>query len=210
MYATNVLDESVLVLNKNYAVINIIPVYKALSMLIRERAEVVYVEDGYYKSYSLQNWFDFSELKLAEGITDDDYLIKGIEKDFLVPKIIRTLFYDKVPIRGVLLTRRNVYLRDNFSCQYCGRKFSTEDLNIDHVIPKSRGGKMEWNNVVCSCIKCNTKKGASTPQEAGMKLLRRPFMPRYNLSFYEKAKEPKYKKWKDFISDAYFNAELKE
>jgi len=202
------LDESCLVLNKNYAVINVVKAWRALSLLTRGRAEVVYVEDGYYKSYSLDSWFALSEIRIAEGINSDESYIQGVEKRIILPRIIRTIFYDKNPARKTVLTRRNVYLRDANTCQLCGIKLPSTELNLDHVIPKSRGGKTTWLNVVCSCIKCNSKKGDRTLTEAGMKLLRKPFIPRYNLTLYERSKELKYKSWNDFLKEAYFNVEL--
>jgi len=212
MAATSgVFADSCLVLNINYQPINVIPVWKALSMLFRERAEIVYVDEGYYKSYALNGWFGLSEMKMAEGIDDDEALIYGIDKTFIAPKVIRTLFYGAVPpSKGIALTRRNIYLRDDYTCQFCGRKLPTSELNIDHVVPKSRGGRMTWNNVVCSCIRCNNKKAARTPQEAGMRLLRKPFQPRHNLTLFDKAREPKYKKWQDFVDQIYYDTELKE
>jgi 5-methylcytosine-specific restriction endonuclease McrA len=204
------MTDQVLVLNKNYQAINIVPAWKALSMIFRERAEIVYVEDGYYQNYNLQSWYGFTEMRLAEGIDEHDGVVKGLEKEVIVPKVIRTLFFDKIPIRKVILTRKNIYLRDNFTCMYCGKKFHPENINLDHVIPKSKGGRMVWENVVCSCIKCNVKKGSLSLEESGMKLLRKPYVPRYNFSVYEKCKEPKYKPWRDFVSDTYWNVPLKE
>ncbi len=203
------LEESCLVLNKNYVIINVVKAWRALSLLKRGRAEVVYVEDGYYKSYSLDSWFAISELRIAEGIRDDESIITGTEQKIVVPRIIRTIVYDKIPIRGVVLTRRNIYLRDCNFCQYCGKHFAPSELNLEHVLPKSRGGTTTWTNVVCSCIKCNSKKGDKTPAEAGMKLIRKPFMPHYNLTLYEKSKEPKYKCWGDFLDSSYWNTELR-
>ena len=202
------LEESCLVLNKNYAVINVVKAWRALSMLTRGRAEVVYVENGYYKSYNIDSWFAVSEMKLAEGIDDDESYVQGVEQKIIIPRIIRTIFYDKNPIRGIVLTRRNIYLRDAMTCQFCGKKLPSTELNLDHLLPKSRGGLTTWTNVVCSCIKCNSKKGDRTPAEAGMKLIRKAFVPHYNLTLYERSKEPKYKRWADFISDAYMNVEL--
>jgi hypothetical protein len=203
-----VLQDSCLVLNRNFAIINIVKARRAMSLLAKGKVEVVYIEDGYYKTYNLDSWFAISEMKIAEGIRDDESIVQGIEKKIVAPRIIRTLVYDKVPIRGAVLSRRNIYLRDSQTCQYCGRRLPTSELNLDHLLPKSQGGITSWTNVVCSCIECNSKKGNRTPAQAGMKLIRKPFMPHYNLMLYEKSKEPKYKSWKEFISSGYWNAEL--
>lgn len=210
MFATGVLAESVLVLNKSYAPINVIPLYRAISLLSRERAEVVYIENGYYKSYNLTSWLGFTEMKNSEGLTSDNDIVYGIEKKLLVPKIIRTLYFDKVPHRSVVLTRRNVFLRDDFTCMFCGKKLPSQELNIDHIIPKCKGGKTTWENVVCSCFRCNNKKGSKSLEESKMKLIRKPYKPKYSLAIFERIKEPKYKAWKDFISQAYWNTPLEK
>lgn len=208
MYTTGVLTESVLVLNKNYIPINVIPLYKAISLLARQRAEIVYIEDGYFYGYNLTSWSGFTEMKMAEGIDEETSIIHGMEKKIMVPKIIRTLFFDKIPNRNIVLTRRNLFLRDGNKCQYCQKQYPSTELNIDHIIPKSKGGKTVWENVVCSCVHCNSKKGSKTLEEAGLKLLHKPSKPKYNLTIFEKSKEPKYKSWRNFLDDAYWNTPL--
>jgi hypothetical protein len=85
-----------------------------------------------------------------------------------------------MPRTTIRLTRRNIFLRDGYTCQYCARRGTPRDLNLDHVMPRSRGGPMTWENVVCSCRVCNLKKGGRTPPEANMRLLRRPVRPRWS------------------------------
>lgn len=207
MCANTTLTDSVLVLNKSYYPINVIPLYKAMSLLFRERVEVVYVEDGYYKNYNLTSWFGFTEMKNVEGLSDKD-LVYGIEKKILIPKIIRTIYYEGVPRRGVILNRKNILIRDNYTCMFCGKRLPADELNIDHIIPRSKGGKTIWENVVCSCFSCNNKKGSKFLEEVHMKIIHKPFKPKYNLSMFEKVKEPKYKEWKDFVDDAYWTIPL--
>ena len=96
-----------------------------------------------------------------------------------VPRIIRLLGYDKLPRQDVKFNRRNIYARDSSRCQYCGRKFPTTELSLDHVVPKSQGGKSSWTNIVCCCIKCNVKKGGRTPEQGALRhLIAKPVKPK--------------------------------
>ena len=89
-----------------------------------------------------------------------------------VPRVIQLLSCDRSPRHEVKFSRHNIYMRDGNRCQYCGRRFSTSDLSLDHVVPLSRGGPSNWENIVCACLPCNVKKGNRLPDEAGMKLRR--------------------------------------
>jgi hypothetical protein len=89
------------------------------------------------------------------------------------PSVIRLLAYRYVPVRMQVVTKKNIYLRDNHTCQYCGRKLHASELTLDHVLPRSRGGRNTWENLVTACKKCNQAKDNMTPEEAGMKLLHR-------------------------------------
>jgi len=91
-----------------------------------------------------------------------------------LPSVIRILTYKYIPIRLQSMTRKNILMRDGYQCLYCGRKFPGGELELEHIIPKSRGGKAEWSNLVCACRRCNSRKGDRTPEEANMPLIRRP------------------------------------
>ncbi len=107
----------------------------------------------------------------------------------------------KLPSRRVPLTRQEVFLRDGYTCQYCGRK--TRDLTLDHVIPRSRGGLDTWDNLVSACRPCNHRKGGRTPEEARMGLRRRPFEPRassYYL-FHQYLESDRFRDWQKFIPE---------
>src|ERR1017187_5703808 len=97
-----------------------------------------------------------------------------LHRDFMAPSVVRLRRYREVPHRTQVLSRKNIYIRDQYQCQYCGQVFSARDLTLDHVIPKSRGGSSKWENLVASCGFCNRKKNDKTPAEAGLKLLRVP------------------------------------
>ena len=105
--------------------------------------------------------------------------------------------------------RRNLFARDSNRCQYCGRKFPPAELSLDHVMPRSRGGATNWENVVCSCVKCNVKKGGRTPEEARMHLIKPPAKPKRSPLLTVKLGNPKYRSWKSFLDDAYWTVDLK-
>jgi len=96
-----------------------------------------------------------------------------------VPRVILLVMFDRLPKKEVKFTRHNIFERDRNTCQYCGRIFERKDLNLDHVIPRDRGGPTTWENIVCSCIRCNTQKANCTPAEAGMHLVRKPKRPKW-------------------------------
>ncbi len=145
--------QSVLVLNATYEPLNIVPIRRAIILLLKEKAEIVEAAEGRLRSEKLS---------------------------LPVPLVIRLVYYVKIPRRfGPPLSRRTVLLRDNYICQYCGRRYSSGHLTVDHVLPRSRGGKTAWKNVVTACKSCNGRKGDHTPEEVGMSLLARPRRPQY-------------------------------
>ena len=107
----------------------------------------------------------------ADGLEGSSKLING---KYILPLIIKLKNYVPLPYNGVIFTRRNIFLRDNFKCQYCGK---TTNLTLDHIVPKCRGGKDTWKNVVTSCVRCNNRKGDRMPEEIEMKLLGTPYKP---------------------------------
>lgn len=126
---------------------------------------------------SVQKAFILVYLSKAELVADaKDYLLRSVTSTYPMPSIIRLFKYVHLPYKGVMLSRQNIFKRDNGRCQYC---LTCEDLTLDHVLPKSRGGKSTWDNLVTACKKCNSKKGDFTPQEAGMPLAQSPFKPSF-------------------------------
>lgn len=205
---TSVLDARVLVLNKNYEPVNIISLKKALNKLINAKAEVVSIEDTAYVGYNFSSWIELSFLKKECGLIDGDVIGDG-QASIIVPTIIRSLYYDKTHRQSIRLSRKNIFIRDKNICQFCGKKFSTDKLTLDHVIPRAQGGVNSWENLVCCCYKCNAKKGCKTPEEAKMKLLSKPIKPTLFASFCV-PKNVKYKDWDKFVSDIYWETELDE
>jgi 5-methylcytosine-specific restriction endonuclease McrA len=202
------LDASVLVLNKCYMAVHIIPVRRAFCLLFKDLAEVVTLDDGRYQTHDFQSWREVSEARARFKDPDDDY-IRTIHFEIQVPRVIRLLTYDRLPRTRIKFNRRNIFARDGNRCQYCGKRFPTGELSLDHVLPRSRGGGMDWDNIVCACVRCNVRKGGRTPAEAGMKLIKIPVKPRTSPTLGLKLANRKYQSWKTFLDDAYWTVELK-
>ncbi|MBA4027617.1 MAG: HNH endonuclease [Planctomyces sp.] len=206
--APTALDSKVLVLNKLYMAIRVISARRAFTMLVRDLAEVVQVDQGAYVSYDFASWSELSEMQRRFEPQKHDW-VRTVRIELAVPRIIRLLGYDRLPAQTVKLNRRNLFARDRNQCQYCGRYFPTSDLSIDHVVPRSLGGGDSWENLVCACIRCNARKGGRTPDQARMKMVRRPVMPRRNPLIALRLGQDKYASWKTFLDHAYWSVELK-
>ena len=196
-----VLSSSVLVLNRFYLAVHVVTVRRAFVLMYRELAEVIQIENGHYYSYDFDSWVSLSEMAAVERGLHDDW-VRTVQFEIQVPRIVRLMRYDRLPRQTLRFNRRNLFARDNHACQYCGRTFPMHQLSIDHVVPRSRGGETSWENVVCSCLNCNTKKGGRTPQEARMNLLRPPAKPTHNPLLAVKLTNPKYESWKTFLPQA--------
>jgi 5-methylcytosine-specific restriction endonuclease McrA len=190
---------SVLVLNRLYMAVHVVNVRRAFSLLCRELAEIVHFEDGKFTTHSFDAWRDFSELRAEQEKNPADDWIRAVNFDILVPRVIRLLRFDRMPKQKIHLSRRNILARDDHKCQYCGRHFPTQQLSIDHVLPRSRGGETTWENVVCACLPCNLRKGGRTPHEAHMRLLAIPARPKRNPTLVMKLSSPKYESWRVWI-----------
>ncbi len=138
----------VLVLNQDYSALTLCSVERAMVLILLRKADLV------------------------ESIPD--HFVRSPTVQFPWPSIVRLRGYVAVPYKRVMISRKNVMRRDRFRCQYCG---SREKLTVDHVLPKSRGGKDTWENLVTACTPCNNRKGNRTPEEAEMPLVRKPFRP---------------------------------
>ncbi|MAC20071.1 MAG: HNH endonuclease [Phycisphaerae bacterium] len=204
---TSGLDSSVLLLNRLYTAIRVIDARRAFSLLTKEVAEVIAVEDGTYRNYDFATWTDIAELQQAFEPERHDW-VRTTRLTIAVPKIIRVLDFDRRPRRSVTLNRRNIYARDHNLCQYCGRSFSTRELTLDHVNPRVQGGENTWTNLVCACVRCNARKGGRTPRQAGMRLIRPPVKPRRNPAITIRLGAEKYESWKAFLDEAYWTIEL--
>lgn len=201
------LDCRVLVLNKHYMALRVIGARHAFSLLCRELAEVISCDDGSYANYDLHSWLQLSETKRTFEAHKYDW-ISTVNFYIAVPRVIRLLGYDRIPNKTVKFNRRNLFARDGNHCQYCGKRFPTAELSLDHVIPRRLGGQATWDNIVCACLKCNVKKGGRTPAQANMKLVRKPVKPRSNPIIHIHLSHERYRSWKQFLDHAYWSVEL--
>lgn len=210
MQNSQALESSVLVPNKFFTAIHIVNAKRAFTLLFKESAEVVSTDNGQYNLYNFSSWVDVSSFKAQCELPDvDEYeFIRTFSLDIRVPKIIRLLVYDKYPKTSVKFNRKNIFARDGNRCQYCGKRFSTTELSLDHIIPRSQGGKSTWTNIVCACTNCNKRKGGLMKEEAGMELVRKPVKPRHSPVIKLKLSSNKYHSWKQFLDNAYWSVPL--
>ena len=203
------LDASVLVLNKLFMAVHIISVRRAFCLLCKDLAEVVSMEDGQFNTYDFTSWREVSEYRARNFRQADDDWVRTSSTEIQVPRIIRLTGYDRLPRQTVKFNRRNIFARDNNQCQFCGKKFPTSELSLDHVTPRSQGGQTTWENIVCACVACNVRKGGRTPREAGLALIRKPEKPKRSPMLNLKLTQGKYQSWKSFLENAYWSVELK-
>jgi 5-methylcytosine-specific restriction endonuclease McrA len=206
--ASPALDASVLVLNKFYMAVHVISVRRAFCLLFKELAEVITLDEGRYNSYDFNSWREVSEARSDFRGPDDEY-IRTVHFEIQVPRVIRLLAFDRLPKTKIKFNRRNIFARDGNRCQYCGKRFPTSELSLDHVVPRSRGGQATWVNIVCACVRCNVRKGGRTPGEANMRLIQEPVKPRTSPTLSLKLNHGKYQSWRSFLDDAYWTVELK-
>jgi 5-methylcytosine-specific restriction endonuclease McrA len=202
------LELSVLVLNRLYMAVHVVSARRAFVLLCKQLAEVVSIDDGQWQSHDFLSWQMLSESRRKLNLPDDDW-VKTVSKDIQVPRIVRLVRYDRLPKQSVKFNRRNIFARDENRCQYCGRRFPTQELTLDHVTPRSQGGRTTWENIVCACVDCNVKKGGRTPDQARMHLIKPAARPKTSPLLSVKLSSRKYESWKSFIDTAYWTVELK-
>ncbi len=203
------LDASVLVLNKLFMAVHVISVRRAFCLLCKDLAEVVNLEDGQFATYNFASWREVSEYRAKHFRQEEDDWVRTACSQIQVPRVIRLFAYEKMPKHTVKFNRRNIFARDNNQCQYCGRKFPTTELSLDHITPRSQGGQSTWENIVCACINCNVRKGGRTPKQAHLSLIRKPEKPKRSPLLNLKLTHKKYQSWKTFLDNAYWSVELK-
>jgi len=188
---------------------------RAFSLLFKDLAEAIRVDDGSYTTHDFESWTELSGLRDSfmggvRGIASDHYeWVRTVRMHIAVPKVIRLMGYDRLPAQGVKLNRRNIFARDQNRCQFCGQRFPISELSLDHVVPRSQGGVSTWTNLVCCCVRCNARKGGRTPVQANMKLIRKPVQPRRNPVISLRLGSDKYASWRAFLDNAYWSVELK-
>ncbi|HEX5054600.1 MAG TPA: HNH endonuclease [Planctomycetota bacterium] len=164
------LDRATLVLNRSWRPVHVTTVRRALCMVFREAARIVSPET--LSTYTFAEW-------AAQPSAVETLTIRSPRIRLAAPEVILLVQYDRVPCHEAPFTRRNLFLRDEFTCQYCGRKCTTDHISVDHVLPRSRGGSTSWENCVLACVGCNARKADRTLKESGLRLLRQPIRPRW-------------------------------
>jgi len=199
------LNQPVLVLNRLWQAVNVCSVRRALTLLFEGHAQVVFGNgDGDFKTYGFGEWRNFSDRQ------PDDETVGTVSYRIRVPRVILLLAFDRLPKKEVKFTRHNIFERDKNTCQYCGQVLDRKDLNLDHVVPRDRGGPTTWENIVCSCIPCNTHKANKTPHEARMRLIRKPKRPKWRPFVQVNFGVQMHDSWRHFLDLAYWNVELGE
>jgi 5-methylcytosine-specific restriction endonuclease McrA len=199
-----VLTAPVLTLNRFFSPLRVIDVRRALGLLVTGAAEVVDADDPHLATYDFTSWFELSLLK--QQFEEDRHAWVGLVRGRLaVPHVVRLTKFDRHRRTRVPLNRRNIYARDGNTCQYCGKKFPTSELSLDHIIPRSRGGGDSWENLVCACTNCNSRKADKTADQVGMRLIKNPKA----LKGPAQLIRVQHASWAQFVDDVYWNVELK-
>lgn len=163
------MDANVLVLNKDYQPLSVCSVHRSVKLIFLDKAELLH---------------DYPERS-----------IRTVTQEYSYPSVIRLRRYINIPFNKIVLSRHNIMKRDGKKCQYCG---ASRNLTIDHVLPKSRGGKDTWENLVTACDGCNVDKGDRTPDEANMPLKRKPFRP-IHITFLQSILGGVQEDWKPYL-----------
>jgi 5-methylcytosine-specific restriction endonuclease McrA len=166
----NVLELPTLVLNRHWQPIHVTTVTRALVLLWNDAARVVEPDE-----WRLCTWHDWVEIEPEAGSP----CLRGARLRLRVPEVISLTHYDRLPSTAVTFSRRNVAKRDHYTCQYCGAQPGGESITIDHVLPRSQGGTSSWTNCVAACEACNARKADRTPEQAGLRLRKRPLRPEW-------------------------------
>ncbi|MCX8038723.1 MAG: HNH endonuclease [Candidatus Sumerlaeia bacterium] len=201
MDASALLNQSVLVLNRNWIAVHICDARRALVMLYQDLARAV-TEN--YETLNFDSW-----RALSQAAADHE-VIHTPRYPLMVPQVIKLVVYNRFPPLHVRFSRRNIYHRDHYQCQYCGAKPPHEEMTIDHIVPRSRGGKTCWENVVLACSACNARKGNRMLAECRMSLIRKPRKPHWLLGSRPDVTPDTRPLWQKFIDEAYWNVALEE
>lgn len=194
---TSVLARPTLILNRNWQPVNVATVARAVVMLCNETAQVV--DPANYQLYTWRDWLQFVP-EVGEPF------IQAVSQRLRVPEVVTLIGYDRLPAASVSFSRRNIFKRDRYACQYCGVQPGSEDLTIDHVLPRSQGGVSSWENCVLACMACNKRKADRLPEQAGMRLKSRPFRPLWKPLYADHYL--RIESWSKFLSEAYWSVEL--
>jgi 5-methylcytosine-specific restriction endonuclease McrA len=197
------LDSAVLVLNASWSAVHVASVRRAISLVHQGLAHFVSPED--YNTHDFDSWKE-----LSRSAEFECGYVRAIDFRLRMPEVIRLRYFNGRQRRKIRFTRRNLFERDRYTCQYCGKKLPSGELTLDHVIPRCRGGRSTWENLAVACVKCNSRKSNRLPQEAEMKILRRPEKPKWPAYLAVRLGPARRASWQRFIDAAYWDSELKE
>lgn len=218
-----VTSKDVLVLNRNWCAVGVVPIPKAMNLLFTS------YEDGEPKariitpppkgSYEVWDWRDWSSMRPKP----DEEVLVGVSRNYKVPEVVILSRYESLPIRRIHFCRRELWRRDNFTCQYCGIRPPEDECTIDHVVPKSLGGETNWTNCVLACYQCNSQKADRKPEEARkpkdkakarkwkgsspMRLIKTPCKPEYSI-IRGRGKNMILDSWKHWLDKMYWEIPL--
>ena len=189
----NLNQQTVLVLNKNWQAIQVKNPMDAVTMMYTGAAAALHVDNGVIlQPLSWKEW-------ITLPYNAEESYIKSTTLNVRIPKIIILAKFGKVPIKRPKLTKKSIWKRDNYTCQYTGKKIKEDEGNIDHIQPKSKGGKSDWTNLVLTCKDVNYRKGNKTPEQAGLKLIKQPTAPQPDISTNSIENKFNIKEWDLFL-----------
>lgn len=194
---TSILTRPTLVLNRNWQPVAVATVARSLTLVANRRARIIDPQD--FQLHTSADWMKFVP-------ADDEPFVQGVTFRLRVPEVITLMEYSRVPHKVVAFTRHNLYQRDRLTCQYCGLQPGSEELTVDHVLPRSRGGTSSWDNCVLACVECNHRKADRTPEEAGMPLRKAPARPAW--TEFHARQFSRVKSWSRFLAESYWSVEL--
>jgi 5-methylcytosine-specific restriction endonuclease McrA len=201
MNAVKVLDRSVLVLNRNWTAIQVKTVKDAIGLVAKGSAFILEAET--YERHDLDSWANVSKAKATVG----DAVIRSQRMTLVAPEVVVLTDYEGMGEKSVVFSRRNLFKRDRYTCQYCGKQPGPEELTIDHVFPKSKGGKSTWENCVLACVACNKRKADRTLEQSDLKLRKVPRKPTWKTLTQVPPRERRLS-WDAFLAKAYWEVEL--
>jgi len=199
-----VIESGVLVLNRSWVAVHVVGIRRAVSLVYRGLARVVNPVD--FSTYDFDSWRDAS----GRAKIDADRCIHTVSFRLLIPEVIQLCLFNGRVTQKVKFSRRNIFERDGYTCQYCARRLPTPKLTLDHIVPRSRGGHSTWENIVVACIGCNDRKANRLPAEAGLRLIRRPTHPQWANQVAVRLRRFPRPSWERFLETAYWETELKE
>lgn len=197
------LDAHVLVLNKSWVAVNVATARRALCLVFQGHARIVHPAD--YSLHDFDAWCRLS--RETEFRRQYARMIHTPSMEIPVPEVVILTLFNSYVRREVSFSRRNIFARDKHRCQYCGKRPAKQYLTLDHVMPRSRGGKDTWDNLVLACIECNVHKGSRTPEEAGMPLLSKPTAPLWLPRYGTRIPKHEIMSWRRFVDTSYWSLE---